>query len=351
MQTRFIPRGRTCGAHPRMSVRFLYNHMTRAAAVLALATACFALEPEAVQLRRGEHQIEVAIGGRPFTTYYFSSAVSKPYLMPLETPSGVIVTRPFPVVNDIPDGDIKDKSFEPHQRPLYFGHGNVNGLDFWEEEVFDWYMTDHARQPYGHMVLKKVEQVSQDGTAGTVRARFRLLDPNQRQIAEETQSFTFRGDAQTRTIDCEFVVFATDGPVVFGDAKEGTFAIRLNRDLSKPNDHMLNSLGQRGEPAIWGKPADWVNYSGTVGGKPVGIVVFDAPDSFHHPTPWMAREYGLLAANPFGLRKFTGDKNKDGSWTVPEGQSIRFRYRVVIYDGEIAPDELAQAYAQYAAVK
>ena len=43
----------------------------------------------------------------------------------------------------------------------------------------------------------------------------------------------------------------------------------------------------------------------------------------------MARAYGLLAANPFGLREFTGDKNKDGSWTVPEGQSIRFRYRLV----------------------
>ena len=331
-----------------MSVQFLYNRMMRSAAVLALATVCFALEPEAVELRRGDHQIEVAIGSRPFTTYYLSPAVSKPYLMPLETPSGVIVTRPFPVVNELPGNDVNEKSFEPHQRPLYFAHGNVNGLDFWEEEVFDWYMTDHARQPYGHMGLKKVEQAAQDGTAATVRARFRLLDPNQRQIAEETQSFTFRGDAKTRTIDCEFVIFATDGPVVFGDAKEGTFAIRLNQELSKPNDHMLNSLGKRGEPAIWGKPADWVNYSGTVGGKPVGIVVFDAPDSFHHPTPWMAREYGLLAANPFGLRKFTGDKNKDGSWTVSEGQSIRFRYRVVIYDGEMTPDELARAYAQYA---
>ena len=326
-----------------------HSRMIRFAPFLALATACFALEPQSVELRRGEHQIEVAIGGRPFTTYYLSSAVSKPYLMPLETPSGVIVTTPFPVANDIPDGDIKDKYFEPHHRPLYFAHGNVNGLDFWEEEVFDWYMTDHARQPYGHMVLKKVEQVSEDETTGNVRARFRLLDPNQRQIAEETQSFTFRGDAKTRTIDCEFMVFATDGPVVFGDTKDGTFAIRLKRELGTPNDHMLNSLGARGEPAIWGKQADWVNYSGTVDGKPVGIVVFDSPASFHHPTYWMARAYGLLAANPFGLRKFTADKNRDGSWTILEGQSLRFRYRVVLYDGEMTPAEIAERYAKYAA--
>jgi hypothetical protein len=260
-----------------------------------------------------------------------------------------VLSRPFPAVNDVSGGDIKDKSFEPHQRPLYFAHGNVNGLDYWEEEVFAPYMRDHFRQPYGRMALKEIEQVTSETSAGTVRARFSLLDSSKRQIAEETQSFTFRGDAHTRTIDCEFVIFATDGPVVFGDAKEGTFGIRLNRELSKPNDRMLNSLGQRGEPEIWGKPADWVNYSGVVEGKPVGIAVFDAPDSFHHPTPWMARAYGLLAANPFGLREFTHDNNRDGSWTVPEGQSIRFHYRVLLYDGEMTPGELAQAYARFAA--
>ena len=42
-----------------------------------------------------------------------------------------------------------------------------------------------------------------------------------------------------------------------------------------PHDHMLNSNGATGEPAIWGKPADWVDYSGTVGGKQVGVVAFD----------------------------------------------------------------------------
>ena len=111
---------------------------------------------------------------------------------------------------------------------------------------------------------------------------------------------------------------------------------------------MLNSLGSRGERAIWGKRADWVNYTGVVGGKPVGIVIFDAPSSFHHPTHWMARAYGLFAANPFGLRAFSGDKDQDGSWTVPEGQSIVFRYRVVIYDGEFTPVQLAEMYSRYA---
>ncbi len=288
------------------------------------------------------------IGARLFTTYHFSADTTKPYLMPLQSPSGVVVTRGFPVANDVTGANTRDKSFEPHQRPLYFGHGNVDGLDYWGEEAFDRYFTDHGRQGYGHTRLKGIEEVAQGENQARIRARFRLLDPKEREIAEHTQAFTFRGDERTRTIDCEFVLYATAGPLVLGDVKEGTFGIRLNSELSAPHDQMLNSLGSRGERAIWGKRADWVNYTGVVGGKPVGIVIFDAPSSFHHPTHWMARAYGLFAANPFGLRAFSGDKDQDGSWTVPEGQSIVFRYRVVIYDGEFTPVQLAEMYSRYA---
>jgi hypothetical protein len=182
-------------------------------------------------------------------------------------------------------------------------------------------------------------------------AQFNLLAPSGRVIAQETQTFQFHGDEQTRTIDCQFVILANHGPVTFGDTKEGTFAVRLGPALSAPHDHMINSNGAHGEPEIWGKPADWVAYSGTVSGKPVGVVVFDSPKSFRHPTTWHARSYGLLAANPFAAREFTRDANKDGSWTVPERKSITFRYRVVIYDGQLSPAQLAALYRSFAATE
>ena len=64
------------------------------------------------------------------------------------------------------------------------------------------------------------------------------------------------------------------------------------------------------------------------------MAIFDSPKSFRHPTTWHARAYGLFAANPFGLREFTHDFNKDGSWAIPEGKSTRFRYRVVIHEAD-----------------
>jgi len=301
-----------------------------------------------VTLKQADGKIDVAIGGKPFTTYYFSKAVAKPYLMPLRTASGIVVSRSFPVVNSVTAADQKSPSFEPHQRPLYFDHGNIDGLNFWAEQAFASYYHGHSLQAYGRMSLVKVEEMKDGADAGMVRARFHLLSPNGRVIGEETQTFRFRGDDRTRMIDCEFVVEANQGPLTFGDTKEGAFAVRLGPELSAPHDHMTNSTGAQGEPAIWGKAADWVEYTGIVSGKPVSVAVLDHPKSFRHPTTWHARAYGLLAANPFGLREFTNDPQKDGSWTVPEGKSLTFRYRVIIDESDLTTSQLAAMYQQYA---
>jgi len=320
--------------------------------LVCLAVLCSAtIAAASVTFERTANQIDIKIAGQPFTTYYFDPAVAKPYLMPLRTPSGLVITRAFPIRNDVSLGDPNASSFEPHQRPLFFGHGDLDGLDFWQEPIFDRYYSDHGHQAYGHMVLKSVEQASSANDAVTLRARFTLNDPSNRVIAEETQTYKFRGDAQTRTIDCEFVLYATAGPFDIGDTKEGTFGLRLAPELSAPLVHMVNSAGAQGEKAIWGKPADWVDYNGVMAGTPVGVAIFDSPTSFRHPTTWHARAYGLFAANPFGRREFTGDAKQDGSWSVPEGKSVTFRYRVLIHQGDFGPAQISAAYSRYASEK
>jgi hypothetical protein len=84
------------------------------------------------ELQRNGDRIDVLIGGRPFTTYYFGPADAKPYLFPLRSAKGSIVTRSFPMVMNLP-GEDHD---EPHQRAMYFAHGDVNGYDFWGEAAF-----------------------------------------------------------------------------------------------------------------------------------------------------------------------------------------------------------------------
>jgi hypothetical protein len=331
-----------------LSNRSFFNPVIKSvASLLACATM---LAAGSVELKRERYRIHINVDSRPFTTYYFDPAIAKPYLMPLRTSSGVIVTREFPIGNDVSAGNPKASAFEPHQRPLYFGHGDLDGLDFWQEQVFDKYYTDHGHQAYGHVVFRNI-QSSQSRDSAYLRAEFTLNSPHDRVIGQETQEYTFRGDTTTRLIDCRFTLSATNGPLDIGDTKEGTFAIRLAPQLSAPYVHMTNSNGGIGEKEIWGKPADWVDYSGTIDGRHVDVVVFDSPQSFRHPTTWHARAYGLLAANPFGLREFTHDSQKDGSWTVPEGKSVVFCYRVLIHEGSLSPKQIAEAYRKYAATQ
>ncbi|MGH9325610.1 MAG: PmoA family protein [Terriglobia bacterium] len=300
-----------------------------------------------VAFRRSGTHIEVMIGGRLFTTYYFDPSVAKPYLQPLRSAQGTIITRDFPIGNKVPAAHLHDRGLEPHQRDLFFGHGDIDGIDFWGEAAFPKWSDDTV---FGRTVLRKITEMQGGAQSGTLRGDFNLVGPRGRVIAEETQSFTFRGDARTRIIDCKFVVLANHGSdMVFGDTKEGAFGIRLAKALNSPPARMVNSKGAVGEKEVWGKRADWVDYDGVVNGESLGIAVFDNPKSFHHPTYWHARGYGLLAANPFGIREFTHDPNRDGCWTIPEHHSITFIYRVFIHHGTYVQAGVTKAYDQYAA--
>lgn len=302
---------------------------------------------EPVKLVKRAHSIDVLIDGKPFTTYYFGPQEAKPYLQPLRTARGTVVTRGFPVGNQIPPSHVHDPNIEPHQRPMYFAHGDIDGYTFWAEEAFARFY-GHEPEKYGRTVFQRLEEVKSGPRSGEIRASFNLVAPGNRVLAEETQSYVFRGGPHTRIIDCEFIIHANHGPVRMGDTKEGTFAIRVVKQLDSPPGHMVNSNGGVGEPEIWGKRADWVDYYGMVDGEEAGIAIFDSPGSFRHPTYWHARAYGLFAANPFGLREFTHNPNDDGAYTIPADKSILFRYRVLIHHGDYRQAGVAKAYQTYA---
>ena len=82
--------------------------------------------PQPVEVAAHGTSVDVTVGGRPFTTFFYDPAVAKPYFHPLRSARGTVVTRGFPAVDTI-RGEDRD---EPHQRPMYFAHGDINGFDF-----------------------------------------------------------------------------------------------------------------------------------------------------------------------------------------------------------------------------
>ena len=307
---------------------------------------------ETVNLQKQKDSVAVLIGGKPFTTYYFGPNTPKPYLHPLRSAQGTVVTRGFPMRTDIP-GEHLD---HPHHRALFFAHGNINGIDFWGEApptkaaqtANGVYYPTSGELPTGRTVFRKLDEVRSQGRSGTVKAEFELVGPDGKAIGGETQEYTFSGDNATRIIDCTFTLSADKGiPLKMGDTKEGTFAIRVVNGLSKPNVKMSNSEGKVGEDEIWGKRANWVDYSGDVDGESLGIAIFDDPANIKHPTYWHARDYGLFAVNPFGEHDFYHDPKRDGSVTIAPGESLTLRYRVVIHHGDADAAQIAAAYSRY----
>jgi hypothetical protein len=151
-----------------------------------------------------------------------------------------------------------------------------------------------------------------------------------------------------RVIDLSSTYTPAGDAVTFGDTKEaGLCAVRVAKPIADTAT-ITNAKGQTGEKNTWGKPAEWCDVSGMIGGKPYGVAVFDHPANPRHPSTWHVRQYGLLAANIFGLHDF--DKTNPpgaGKLTIKPGESATFRYRVVIHQGGAKAAGLDAKYQDY----
>ena len=110
--------------------------------------------------------------------------------------------------------------------------------------------------------------------------------------------------------------------------------------------HIVNSEGVH-DGQTWGKRAKWVDYYGPVEGHEIGVAIFDHPTNPRHPTWWHVRDYGLFAANPFGIHDFEKKEKGAGDLIVPEGESITFKYRFYIHEGNEQEGGVAEAYERY----
>lgn len=311
------------------------------------SVALFAAPAGDVKLTRGDDRVRVELGGKLFTEYVFKGG-PKPFLYPVLAADGTELMRHFPMRKDVAD-EAKD---HPHHRSLWFTHGAVNGIDFW---------TEGANK--GTIVNEAVEH-STAGGVGTIRARNRWVNPDGSVACTDETTIRVRAIPEGRLLDYEVTLKAPAGkPVVFGDTKEGSMAIRVPLWMTPEHTHqkkkvggngtMVNSQGDRND-AIWSKRATWVDYHAPKGGKVYGVALFDHPSNPRHPTWWHARSYGLFAANPFGKHDFEPahkDNPKAGDLEIPAGGSVTFRWRFYFHMGDEKAGKVAEQYQAYAAGK
>jgi hypothetical protein len=151
-----------------------------------------------VKFKPEADRIQVEIDGKHYTTFCLALGENKPYVYPLSTASGMVVTRHFPM--ETFPGETND---HPHHRGMFFAHGDLNGYNFWATELG----TNSAKA--GRMVLKKVLEAKGGPKSGTVSAMFTAEGPKGEPLMSETRTITY-SDSRLRTIDYEARMDAID---------------------------------------------------------------------------------------------------------------------------------------------
>jgi hypothetical protein len=318
------------------------------AAAFTLLNTAVKAQKQAVTIVRSskDKKIDVMIGGKPFTTFLDPDTLEKPVLYPLTAANGDVVTRGFPLKPQ--PGDPTD---HPHHIGLWFNFENLNGLDFWNNSYA---IAPAKKSQYGWIRTDKIIE-TRSGQTGVLAYHANWTNQAKSVILEETTRFEFSGDSHQRVID-RVTTLKADQEAVFNDAKDGLLGIRLAHALQIPatqdqkftdnkgnvtvvkagtdkiaNGNYLTSEGKTGD-AAWSTRGTWCKVYGKIGMDSVSIAIIDYPLNPNYPTFWHARGYGLFAANPLGEKIFTNGKSAK-NLTLKKGESVTFRYRVVISNG------------------
>lgn len=297
---------------------------------------------------KNEKRIDIYIGDSLFTRFLYSDSLEKPVLFPIYDAGQMLVTRGFPL-NPRP-GEPTD---HPHHIGLWLTYENVNGLDFWNNSYA---IPAEKKYLYGWIKTDSIPDMT-NGMSGVLRYHANWVNQQDQVLLEETTSYVFSGNNTERMIDrITDLKAVTD--ILFADAKDGLLGLRVARELQIPvlkdqlytdnkgnitvvkkdtvsGGNYITSEGKQGDSA-WSTRANWCKLYGKIGNDSVSITIFDHSGNPDYPTFWHARGYGLFAANPLGKKIFTNG-NSSLNLKLSKGNSVRFRYRILIQNGIKTP--------------
>jgi hypothetical protein len=293
-------------------------------------------------------KVDIIIGGKFFTSFIYPKTLEKPVLYPLCTSTGIEVTRGFPIKPR--PGERVD---HPHHVGLWFNYGDVNGLDFWNNS----YAISAAEKPhYGSIRNVKIVKAVGGTENGVLVFTCQWVNQQEKVLLDEETTMIFSGDDLSRKMVRFTRLKASNGPVKFGDNKEGFFALRVDRAFETPSETpeiftdasgkqttvpVLNNEGVNGvfrssegkeKDAVWGTRASWVSLTATKAGEEISICLFDHPLNPGYPGYWHARGYGLFSVNNIG-RKAYNPKDTENTLSLNQGETVEFRHMILIKTG------------------
>lgn len=310
-------------------------------------------EGNSARIKASKDAIEFSVGNELVTRYLIAAEKAKPIFWPVNAPGGVPLTRSWPMEKAKP-GEAID---HPHQQSAWFCHGDVipegielkskikgiKGVDFWS-----------IAPGHGHMVCTSVGEPTQSPAGASIVTKNEWRTAEGTKILDETRTIYLFGNGagKARMIVVKSDLHASVCNIVFGDTKEGAFAIRINDVINAGKTgkgKIQNAEGKVGEKECWGQISAWCDYSGPIQDKVVGLTVLADPKN-PYPSCWHVRGYGLMAANPFGRDKhahFPAVKGNNELVRLEKGRHLHFRYGMLLHTGDAAGGQVAENYQRF----
>ena len=323
---------------------------------IAVAPVQAAKKSTGFSITETDNTVVVKVDGKPFATYVLDQA-NKPYLYPVYGPTGKQMTRAYPMKQV--EGERHD---HPHHRGINFGHEGINGVDTWSEKMTweelsqrgeRWVARSKERlKALGKIRHRKFTQLKATRKSAVIEQLCDYVSREGKIVLTENRRLTFRVVGDTRTIDFDQDLIASEGDAHFEDKKDSGLSIRVPTSMdvtSEPGGTIINSAGDRDKDA-WSKAGKWCDYNGPVAGEHLGVAILNHPSSFRHVTRWHVRTYGLFTANPFASQQFN-KKDPDASFTLKAGERLKLRHRFIFHRGDEKAARIAEVYEAYAQEK
>ena len=321
------------------------------ALALFLITTAFAAADNGLTLdKTPSGGVIVKLNGQPFAEYIVDQA-NKPYLAPVYGPTGKQMTRNYTMTTV--DGEQHD---HPHHRGIFFGHEDLGGTDFWaEKKTYEEANTKKPGSGDAHMAKlgstkhREYREVKVSGDSAVIFDVIDWLDGTGKKLLEEERRMTFSSAGNTRIIDMDQELIASEGAVKIEDRKDAGLSIRLPTSMavdSKLGGQIITSEGKTDAEA-WSTHAKWCDYHGPVEGEMLGVAILNHPSSFGFPTGWHVRTYGLFTANAFASKGFAKTA-PDIAFELKAGEHLKLRHRLVFHSGDEKSAKIAEAWDAYA---
>jgi hypothetical protein len=268
-----------------------------------------------------QDQISFQRDGVELTRYFHSTNQFRPFLFPIQGPSGRSLTRL---------GHPHDPVSHSHHNSFWVAHHDVNGLSAWED------------RGAVRIVHRRVERLEDGDAAASVLVVNHWVADTGEVLLEERRRMTVetlpKGEWQ---LLLDLRLEPLRGAVTLGKTPFGLVGIRMAKTMGV-NDGggtIRSSAGGVNEPGVLWKPARWVDYAGPITSRAIeGLTLMDHPSNPNHPSVFHVRNDGWMGAS----------LTFDGPRVLQPGEAVVLRYGVYVHAGEPSMNALQRRWLSFA---